>query len=191
MKQIVLTTLMLVALAGVRAAAPATAPATAPAEKTPPADKKPADNKQAANKLAAKKPADKKPACRVCGGTCHLTPLCVCEPATKKKTKTSYSMKCEPVCVPEPCLSHHGLGKRHAASCTGGTCDGSCGPATVRTKKTLLKTMKEEEVDIVQRKVEYLCRHCAGVDAAATCCSCAGFGPASGQRPWWHSLWAR
>jgi hypothetical protein len=61
----------------------------------------------------------------------------------------------------------------------------------VRTKKTLLKTMKEEEVDIVQRKVEYLCRHCAGGDAAATCCSCAGFGPAAGQRPWWHSLWAR
>lgn len=117
MKHVVLTTLMLVALAGVRAAAPAAAPATAPAEKTPPADKKPADNKQAANKQAAKKPADKKPACRVCGGTCHLTPLCVCEPATKKKTKTSYSMKCEPVCVPEPCLSHHGhhgkIGRAH------------------------------------------------------------------------------
>ena len=185
MKHAVLTATLLVALAGFRAVVPAADPPAAPASKSPPADKKPAEKAPADNKPAEKK----KPACRVCGGTCHLAPICVCEPATKKKTKTTYAMKCEPVCVPEPCLSHHTLGKHHAASCTGAGCDGSCGAASVRTKKTLLKTMKEEEVDVIERKVEYLCRHCAGIDAAPTCCSCAGLGPASAPRPWWKALW--
>ena len=165
-----LATALLLALAGLSALAPAADPPAAPAE-----------------------PATKKPVCRVCGGGCHLTPVCVCEPATKKKTKTTYSMKSEPVCVPEPCLSHHGRhgkGARQAGSCTGTACDGSCGAASVRTKKTLLKTMKEEEeVDVIERKVEYLCRHCAGIDAAPTACSCAGHGPAAAPRPWWKSLW--
>ncbi len=182
-----LTAAILVALAGLSAPAPAADPSAAPAPPQPPAQKEPADKKP-----TDKKPAEKKPACRVCGGSCHLTAVCVCEPATKKKTKTTYSMKCEPVCVPEPCLSHHGhhgKGTRHAGSCTGTACDGSCGAASVRTKKLLLKTMKEEEVDVIERKVEYLCRHCAEFDAAPTCSSCAGHGPASAARPWWKSPW--
>ena len=86
----------------------------------------------------------------------------------------------------------HRLGGRLATQTlrdTGTACDGSCGAASVRTKKTLLKTMKEEEVDVIERKVEYLCRHCAGIDAAPTACSCAGHGPAAAPRPWWKSLW--
>lgn len=188
-----LSAAILVALAGLSARSLAADSSAAPAPPQPPAQKAPPTQKGSADKKPAdKKPAEKKPACRVCGGGCHLTPVCVCEPATKKKTKTTYSMKCEPVCVPEPCLSHHGHhgnSTRHAGSCTGTACDGSCGAASVRTKKILLKTMKEEEVDVIERKVEYLCRHCADHDAAPTCSSCAGHGPASASRPWWKSLW--
>lgn len=181
------TAAILVALAALSALAFAADPPAAPAPPQPPAQKEPANTKP-----ADKKPAEKKPACRVCGGGCHLTPVCVCEPATKKQTTTTYSMKCEPVCVPEPCLSHHGHhgpGPRHGGSCTGTACVGSCGAASVRTKKTLLKTIKEEDVDVIERKVEYLCRHCARLDAAPTCCSCAGHGPAPTPRPWWKSFW--
>lgn len=177
------TMAILVTLAGLSAGALAADPPAAP---QPPAQRQPE-----AKRPGDKKPAAKKPACRICGGGCHLTPVCVCGPATKKKITTSYSMKCEPVCVPEPCLSHHGHhGKspRHAGSCTGTACDGSCGAASVRTKKTLLKTMTEEQVDVIERKVEYLCRHCAAFDAP-TCSSCTGHGPASASRPWWKSLW--
>lgn len=138
---------------------------------------------------AADPPAKPQPVCRVCGGTCHLAPVCVCAPATKKKMKTTYSMKCEPVCVPEPCLSHHGTGKRHATSCTGTSCDGSCGAASVRTRKLLQKTMIEEEVDVIERKVEYLCIHCADHRGGPTCSACAIVGPAAATEPWWKSLW--
>ena len=168
MTDALITAIFLVALAGLQAGA---GPPAAPAAQQPPAGKEPARKEP-----ADQKPAEQQPACRVCGGTCQLTPVCVCEPATKKKSKTTYSMKCAPVCVPEPCLSHHGPGRRHAASCTGSGCDGSCGAATVRTKKLLLKTITEEEVDIIEHKVDYLCRHCAGIDAAPTSCSCAGRG---------------
>jgi len=174
MKHVTLTATLVVACAGLSALTPAADPLAAPAPKLPPAEQQ---------------PTDKQPTCRVCGGTCHLEPVCVCAPATKKKIKTTYSMKCEPVCVPEPCLSHHGKGRPHVGSCTGTACDGSCGAVSVRTKKTLLKTMTEEEVDVVERKVEYRCRPCAELDAAPTCCSCAGHGPAPASRPWWKSLW--
>jgi len=186
MKDALITAIFLVALAGLQAGA---GPPAAPAAQQPPAGKEPAGKEGARKEPADQKPAEQQPACRVCGGTCQLTPVCVCEPATKKKKKTTYSMKCAPVCVPEPCLSHHGPGRRHAASCTGSGCDGSCGAATVRTKKLLLKTITEEEVDIIEHKVDYLCRHCAGIDAAPTSCSCAGRGRALAPRPWWQCLW--
>jgi len=130
--------------------------------------------------------ADAKPACRVCGGTCGLEPICVCEPGTKKKPKTTYSMRCEPVCVPTPCPWHGGEGGRHALSCAGGPCSGGCGGATVRTKKSLLKTIKEEEVDMVTRKIEHVCRHCSGRETASSCTSCTDPGP---TRSWWPWAW--
>jgi hypothetical protein len=130
------------------------------------------------------KAADSKPVCRVCGGTCGLEPICVCEPGTKKKPKTSYSMRCEPVCVPAPSPWHGGGGLRHAPSCTGGPCDGGCGGATVRTKKSLLKTIKEEEVDVVTRKIEHVCRHCSGRETASSCTSCTDPGRPRSWLPW-------
>jgi uncharacterized membrane protein YgdD (TMEM256/DUF423 family) len=142
--------------------------------------------------FAAAGAADARPACRLCGACCGLQPVCVCEPVTKKKPKTTYSMKCEPVCVPGPCLLHHGKATRHRAGCTGPACDGCCGAATVRMKKVLLKKVTEEEVDAIERKVEYVCCHCAGIEAAPTCSSCSGHGPEVGHsRPWWRWLWPR
>lgn len=157
-----------------------------PQPQQPAGDHKPEAKESAPAKKADSKEA--KPACRSCGGRCGLSPVCVCEPGTKKKSKTSYSMKCEPVCVPTPRLLHGG-GHGHAASCTGGPCDGRCADATVRTKKSLMKTVTEEEVDIVTRKIEYVCCHCTGTDSASTCPSCTTLPPRPGpHRPWWAWL---
>ena len=129
------------------------------------------------------------PACRFCGSGCGLRAVCVCEPVTKKKSKTTYSMKCEPVCVPGPRCLHHATGQIAGAGCAGPACDGCCGNATVRTKKVLLKEVTDEELDAIEHKVEYVCCHCAGGDAAPTCSSCAGHGPLVGHaRPWWRRL---
>jgi hypothetical protein len=133
---------------------------------------------------SAPKPAPK-PACRACGGTCGLQPICVCEPGTRKKSTTTYSMKCEPVCVPAPCLLPGWNPLRRPLSCTDSGCDGACAGATIRTKKSLLKTVREEEVDIVTRKIEYLCRHCSGSGPAANCRSCAAPAAATPRPPWW------
>jgi hypothetical protein len=132
----------------------------------------------------APKPAPK-PACRACGGSCGLQPICVCEPGTKKKSTTTYSMKCEPVCVPAPCLLHGGNPHRRPLSCTDSGCDGACAGAMIRTKKSLVKTVREEEVDIVTRKIEYLCRHCSGSGQATSCRSCSAPAAATPRPPWW------
>lgn len=130
------------------------------------------------------------PACRMCGGSCGLEPVCVCEPSTKKRPKTTYSMKCESVCVPAPCLVPGGHGHHHAPACTGVPGGGGCSNAVVRTKKSLLKTVTEEEVDVVVRKVEHICRHCSGIDVAGSCLTCTTPGPAPWQRrPWWPWSW--
>jgi len=129
------------------------------------------------------------PACGVCGGSCGLEPVCVCEPATRKVKKTSYAMRCEPVCVADGRAGGHAAA---AASCTatGCGCDGSCSSASIRMRKQLVKTVTEEEVDVIERKIEYRCRHCAGIEAAPSCSACAGHGPAGEPAvPWWRRLW--
>jgi hypothetical protein len=148
--------------------------------------------KQSAEQPSATKPAtdakkEAKPACRLCGGHCGLTPVCVCEPGTKKKPKTTYSMKCEPVCVPTPRLLPGGHGQ--APSCTGQPCDGGCAAATIRTKKSLQKTITDEEVDVLNRKVEYICHHCSGTEPPSGCVSCTGLGSPMPRRPWWPWGW--
>ena len=85
MKDALITAIFLVALAGLQAGA---GPPAAPAAQQPPAGKEPAGKEGARKESADQKPAEQQPACRVCGGTCQLTPVCVCEPATKKKSKT-------------------------------------------------------------------------------------------------------
>lgn len=127
-----------------------------------------------------------KPVCRICGGSCGLAAVCICEPGTKKRPKTTYSMKCEPVCVPTPRLLHGGHG--HAPPCTGSPCDGRCAESMVRTKKSLLKTITDEEVDVFTRKIEYVCCHCSNTPRTSGCPSCTGSTPTL-RRPWWHWLW--
>ena len=153
----------------------------------PKGDAQSADDKQPTGRVA-KQPI--KPVCRNCGGSCGLEPVCVCEPGTKKKPTTTYSMKCEPVCVPAPCLLHGGQANHHAPSCTDTPCDGGCTDAVIRTKKTLLKTVTEEEVDVITRKVEYVCRHCSGNDTASSCASCTHTRPIPAERrPRWSLPW--
>ncbi len=126
------------------------------------AEKKPEDLKRAG---PAKK-VDEPPECIQCGATCGLIPFCKCEPSTKKKSKTIYDSRCDLVCVPGcGCLSH---GHHQRAGCT--DCEQSCGKMRVREKKTLLKTVKEEEIDTVKHTVAYICECCAGLRGS----SCTG-----------------
>lgn len=125
------------------------------------AEKKPKDLKKA----DPVKKADDPPECIQCGATCGLIPFCKCEPSTKKKCKTIYDSRCELVCVPGcGCPSH---GRHQRAGCT--ACEQSCGKMRVREKKTLLKTVKEEEVDTVKHTVAYICECCAGLRGSSSC----------------------
>lgn len=103
-------------------------------------------------------PPETVPACIQCGATCNLIPFCRCEPATRKKPKTIYESKCELVC--EPAVGLFGHHQPKTGGCT--DCSKACGPSRICKKKTLIKTVKEEDVCHVERKVGYLCRCCAG-----------------------------
>jgi hypothetical protein len=132
------------------------------------------------------------PACVQCGATCNLIPFCRCEPATRKKPKTIYESKCELVCEPAVgLLGHH---QPKTDGCT--SCGAACGPSRICKKKTLIKTVKEEDVCHVERKVGYLCRCCAGECGGCDNDAC-GAKPA-GRRPplfswkpftWLEQLW--
>lgn len=132
------------------------------------------------------------PACIQCGATCNLIPFCRCEPITRKKPRTIYESKCELVC--EPAVGLFGPPPPKPNGCT--DCGKTCSPARICKKKTLLKTVHEEDVCHTARKVGYLCRCCAG-----ECGGCDEDGCASkpaGQRPplcgwqpfaWLEKLW--
>jgi len=124
-----------------------------------------AQNKKDDGKKAdAEKKTDERPECVQCGATCGLIPFCKCEPSTKKKKKTVYDSKCELVCVPGcGCLLH---GQHHRAGCT--DCEQACRNMQIREKKTLLKTVKEEDVDTVKHTVAYICECCAGLRGSCT-----------------------
>ena len=137
-------------------------------------------------------PPESVPACLQCGATCNLIPFCRCEPATRKKPKTIYESKCELVCEPAVgLLGHH---QPKTDGCT--SCGAACGPSRICKKKTLIKTVKEEDVCHVERKVGYLCRCCAGECGGCDNDAC-GAKPA-GRRPplfswkpftWLEQLW--
>ena len=118
-----------------------------------------------------------RPACRVCGATCRLTPLCVCEPGTKKKPVVDFEVECERICVarcgglPWP----FGTGKK--SSCVGCTAGCEACRGWIRTRRTLHSTKRDEEVPIVKRKVEYVCDACG---RGPGCC-----GAAAPSRSWW------
>ena len=130
-----------------------------------------ADKEKAPDKPKA---ADK-PNCMHCGATCHLVPICVCEPGTKRKPKTEYETQCEPICVPGCGSRPWPFGRCHEqVGCTGCR-EEPCGcPGRVRNRKTLKKETVDEEVPTIKRQVAYVCDACAGCDAiacgAASCC---------------------
>ena len=102
------------------------------------------------------------PPAKGCCVSPKLVPVCRRVPATKKKTRTEYDVKCELVCVPG--CSSHLCGKRVggcADGCSDGCCDaGPCEHATIRPKKTLLKKVVEEEEDAWEYKLEWVCAGC-------------------------------
>jgi hypothetical protein len=138
--------------------------------------------------------ADKEqPACMHCGATCGLVAFCECKPGTKKTQKTEYDMTCDPVCVPGCSGFAWPWDRRHCAGCTKGvsgcTDDGSdgCGAdscrAWVRQRKKLVKETKDEEKEVIERKVVWVCRGCtSGCTAPAH--------PASTASGWWPA-WLR
>ena len=137
------------------AKAPAAAEQIAPAASATP----PQTTKPRAAAAAAGPAATPRPACISCGSTCQLLPFCRCEPATRKKPRTIYESKCELVCEPGVGLFGHHHSQRRGG-CT--DCGPGCGPSRICMKKTLIKTVKEDEVCRIKREVGYICRCCAG-----------------------------
>jgi hypothetical protein len=139
-------------------------------------------------KDSGKAAAAAKPACMRCGATCGLEPVCVCEPGTKKRSKTEFDVECGPICIPgcgDP------FGKSGGPSCTG--CAGGCtsdqaAPCScrgrIRNVKKLSRRNVDEEVPTVVRTVKYVCDCCAGRCGAG----CCGGSPRHGAASWWSRL---
>lgn len=136
---------------------------------------------KAASKGDAKSDAksDAQPACMHCGGHCCLTPICVCEPGTKKRPRTEYEVTCEPICVPGCGSKPWPFGRHHPqAGCTA-SCVGPCRcPGWVRDRQKVKKETVEEDVPTIKRKVAYVC---------ATCAACRG-GRVDKTSWWWSCL---
>ena len=129
------------------------------------------------------KEKEKPPVCMHCGATCGLEAVCVCECGTKKKPKTEYEAKCDPICVPRcsglPWPFSH---CRHGSGCT--ECPSDTCRAWVRQRKTLVKETKDEEVSVIDRKVKYVCCRCASRGKTG----CCGAEPAEPGGWWPHWL---
>jgi hypothetical protein len=95
-----------------------------------------------------------RPACLHCGATCGLTPICVCERGTKKKTRIEFESRCEPVCV-AGCG-----GPLPRVCCTDCRAEPCACPGRVRVCNRLRAHIVTEEVPAVIRKVRYVCRCC-------------------------------
>ena len=126
------------------------------------------------------------PACIRCGATCGLEAICVCSPGTKKIPKVEYEVDCEPICMPGCGSTPWSFGRREPAGCSSCTVEQPACPGRVRTRKLLRKETTEEEICVVERRVEYLCGPCSG-RTPATCC-----GSDRKPRPatWWERLTA-
>lgn len=124
---------------------------------------------------------EKPPACMHCGATCCLEAVCVCKQGKKKKPVTEYETKCEPICVARwsgPPWA------RRPAGCTDCPPDSCRCPGWVRNRKTLVKEIRDEEVDTVDRSVGYVCATCAGRGPVG-CCDAAPAKPSG----WWPAWW--
>ena len=130
---------------------------------------------------AADTAKEKSPACMHCGATCCLEAVCVCKQGKKKKPVTEYETKCEPICVAR-CSGPPWA--RRPAGCTECPPDQCRCPGWVRTRKTLVKETRDEEVDTLERSVGYVCATCAG-RGPLSCCDAAPAKPSG----WWQAWW--
>jgi len=129
--------------------------------------------RQAASDTPDKKQADespkpKTPACMRCGATCGLREVCVCESSTTKKPKKEYTVTCDPICVPR----WSGFSWPFARCLYGAGCT-DCQPdpcrAWVRSRKKLIPETKDEDVAVIERRVESICDRCAGCGKPGCC----------------------
>ena len=119
------------------------------------------------------------PKCMHCGGRCGLEAVCVCECGTKKKPKTEYEAKCDPICVPRCSgLPWPFSCCRHGGGCT--DCPSDACRAWVRHREKLVKETKDEEVSVIERKVKYVCCTCASRGKTG-CCD----GESAEHGGWW------
>jgi hypothetical protein len=135
------------------------------------------ENKKEENKK--EKPKEDPPKCMHCGARCGLEAVCVCECGTKKKPKTEYETKCDPICVPRCSGLPWPFSRcRHGGGCT--DCQSDACRAWVRHRKTLVKETKDEDVSVIERKVKYLCCQCSA-NGKTGCCS----GEPAEHGGWW------
>lgn len=151
-----------------------------------------ADKEKGADKPkdSSKSKEDEKPACMHCGATCGLTPICVCEPGTKKKPKVEFDVKCEPICVAGCSSKPWPFGRCHErVGCTN-CCEEPCRcPGWVRNCKKLKKETVDEEVPTIKRKVAYVCDTCTGCDPVARGTgSCCDERCGNEREGWWTRL---
>ena len=135
--------------------------------------------KEESKKDKQEKSKEESPKCMHCGARCGLEAVCVCECGTKKKPKTEYEAKCDPICVPRCSGLPWPFSRcRHGGGCTDGPSD-AC-RAWVRHRKTLVKETKDEEVSVIERRVKYVCCQCSATGKTG-CCS----GEPTKHGVWW------
>jgi hypothetical protein len=143
------------------------------------------ENKKEESKKDKKEESkEESPKCMHCGARCGLEAVCVCECGTKKKPKTEYEAKCDPICVPRCSgLPWPFTRCRHGGGCT--DCRSDACQAWVRHRKTLVKATKDEEVSVIERKVKYVCCQCSATGKTG----CCGGEPA--EHGGWWPYWLR
>ena len=141
------------------------------------------NKKEQSKRDKKEKPKEESPKCMHCGGRCGLEAVCVCECGTKKKPKTEYEAKCDPICVPRCSGLPWPFSRcRHGGGCT--DCPSDACRAWVRHRKTLVKETKDEEVSVIERKVKYVCCQCTATGKTG----CCGGEPAEHGGWWPHWL---
>jgi len=152
-------------------------------EKNKEENKKEEGKKEESKKEKKEKAKEDPPKCMHCGAKCGLEAVCVCECGTKKKPKTEYEAKCDPICVPRCSGLPWSFSRcRHGGGCT--DCQSDACRAWVRHRKTLVKETKDEEVSVIERKVKYVCCRCAATGKTG----CCGGEPAEHGGWWPHWL---
>ena len=142
-------------------------------------EKKATDGKEKGKDKQKEKDKEEPPKCMHCGARCGLEAVCVCECGTKKKPKTEYEAKCDPICVPRCSGLPWPFSRcRHGGGCT--DCPSDACRAWVRHRKTLVKETTDEEVSVIERKVKHVCCRCSATGKTG-CCD----GESAEHGGWW------